>query len=1021
MDAVVCWDSLVADEAAVWFSLGFTRALAARDGARAAFSAAVTSVLSVTEPGRLDNGIGGWGESATGPRTSAPSPDVEPSSRLSESSSYQCSASTAALKLASTPSFCTVQKFEMGDPEAVVSRTNLMRGRREAKHGGRVVAGVPWLLQRLASDRLVRVPHARGLALRQTVSERRLVGALHGIAYSVAGTSARGSTTIALAGQAGAGKTFLAAWFARDPRTQALARDGVMWIDCGRTTRAGDVMERLLLDLRALSSGVAVRDEIAAEAAVGTDSTLAALADALRSRHCLVVLDDVWSAAPLEPILSTAAPSLILVFTTRNHALARACAGGEHDSVIIVPKLDDASASELLCSSAFPATEDAFTSNRHREALASLPATRSLLELCCGSPLVLVAAGSLVADCAATAIASGSDSAGAAAAAERAVASALTAALEVLRMEGLAGLPALGDPSYAFPTITASVEATLDELGSDARRRCEQLAVADGGAVRIAVLREWWSVPLATGTSELRVWGLLRLTASPGAAAAMAAIQLSPLLRGLLLARMADDDVARWRAELKDAEARTATTEKLSSIGGGGLGFASAAYGVETVCDDGMGCRHRLSLCVRLHPVTSLCVRRPAVRGDVTVASILLALSLSLLLVVRCCPSPDLFVRVVRVSYYRDEGDAEPGSGPLAMESEREGDPEAKLGELTGGGEPPQPEADMTPEGGGGIAWDEGPVAEMSASEVDLAGVESWPSVLPTLDTGERLPDLNSSPGASSWLQGAVDLSEPQERRRRRLGAPSAPDGGFQSSSLPRFHLEWMPVWQMLATRDALAQVMTERLAALDELSVHQRFQLELSSQWGVYLPTDAEGRSIAKFHATWTPGSLVLLALGASALALSADCCARLIARRMSRYPRRWAAFECLARLVTLSGCLCAVFVTAVALSMASWFNGPNRWRASERVAVYTSDGQEGGVRVAAEYFVADYVGCASPPFVGCGLWGGGAVDAFTLAVALWMFVLAPAALVAALLALALWANRRRRHPATGRYGHRM
>lgn len=69
MEDVVCWDSLVADEAAVWFSLGFTRALAAaggaRDDARAAFSAAVLSVLSVTEPGRLDNGIDGWGESAS--------------------------------------------------------------------------------------------------------------------------------------------------------------------------------------------------------------------------------------------------------------------------------------------------------------------------------------------------------------------------------------------------------------------------------------------------------------------------------------------------------------------------------------------------------------------------------------------------------------------------------------------------------------------------------------------------------------------------------------------------------------------------------------------------------------------------------------------------------------------------------------------------------------------------------------------------------------------------------------------
>ena len=60
-------------QAACWFSLGFARALAASDDVQVALEAGLTSVLSVTEPGRLDDGTSGW-----------------------------------------------VQKFELGDPEQVV-------------------------------------------------------------------------------------------------------------------------------------------------------------------------------------------------------------------------------------------------------------------------------------------------------------------------------------------------------------------------------------------------------------------------------------------------------------------------------------------------------------------------------------------------------------------------------------------------------------------------------------------------------------------------------------------------------------------------------------------------------------------------------------------------------------------------------------------------------------------------------------------------------------------------------------
>lgn len=893
----------------------------------------------------------------------------------------------------------TVQKFEMGDPEAVVPRSNLMRGRRDEKHGGRVVAGVPWLLERLPPHRLIRVPRARGLALRRTVCERRLVGALHSVAYSVAGTSAMArdrATFIALVGQAGVGKTFLAAWLARDVRAQALARDGVIWIHCGRAARADDITGQLVHDLQALALGVgagsgAIDDK---SAAVRSAGTLGVLPDALRSRRCLIVLDDVWSAAALQPLLSTAASSLIVVFTTRNSVLARACAGGEHDSVVHVPKLDEPSAAELLCSSAFPA-QDAFTSNL-RDAVALLPSTTALLELCCGLPLVIVAAGQLVADClpAPPALVTGTDTAGASAAdaAERAAAHALATALDALRAEGLLGLPALSDPSYPFPTIAASMEATLNELSSDARQRCEQLAVADGGLVRIKVLREWWNVPcllMAAGTSELRAWGLMVLVATPGASAATAAIQLSPVLRGLLLARMADDDVARLRAQLAAAEKLSATAaEKLSSIDSGGIGL-----GDEIVCDDDT--TSLVHGCVRLHPVTSLCVRRPAVRPPWTVASILFTLSFSLLFVVSYCPAPDLFVRVVRVSY---TDLSEPGSGGEAelVGGAMGGPAPAGSSDAPDLSEPVGDQMAKDPTASGGAAPESSAV---SASEMGRSDVQRWPSVLPTLDAGERYPDLSNLPnGTTPWPQGVVGVAL---RQRRRL---SAAPGSFQAAAPPRFQLEWMPVWQMLATRDALAQAMAARLATLDELGVHEHFQVALSAQWGVYLPVHAEGRSVAKFYAQWRPGGLVLFALGVSALALVADLCARFSVHSRLRGWRRWAALGSLVTLVIV-----ATPIPATS-TWSKWLIGSDAWRASERVAVYDRDGQQGTVGM---YFVADYVGCAAPPFLGCGLWGAGEVGAFTLASVIWIFALAPAVN----LALALGARVYKRYrPAFGR-----
>ena len=57
---VYCWASLVSDEAAFWFSLGISRALAAGADAATAFDAAINTLLTVTELGQREDGTVGW-------------------------------------------------------------------------------------------------------------------------------------------------------------------------------------------------------------------------------------------------------------------------------------------------------------------------------------------------------------------------------------------------------------------------------------------------------------------------------------------------------------------------------------------------------------------------------------------------------------------------------------------------------------------------------------------------------------------------------------------------------------------------------------------------------------------------------------------------------------------------------------------------------------------------------------------------------------------------------------------------
>lgn len=989
----------MADEAAIWFVLGFARKLAASDDVLVAFDAAVASVLSVTEPGVLDNGRRGW-----------------------------------------------VQKYELGDPETDVAASNLKRGRRDDRNGGRVVAGLPWLLQR--GRQLVRVPFAHKLAVRRRSCERRLMRILHRIARDgmVYQSQSGLGVHIAIAGGAGMGKSHLAAWLARDLRLHSLAPDGVVWIECGRGARANNIAGQLLAELGRLdgmNTGTLSIQAAGSGISSGADTsaapeTLHELSQVLHSRRCAIVLDDVWSGDLLTPLLSVLSASPVVILTTRNYATANTCAGGPNDAILRVPHLDEAEATELLCSRMLPADAQWM---EVRESVARLPITCELLELCHGTPLLLIAAGNLIAEYASAVMAlptanvpsidahCTASAAAAAVAAEGAavtdVTSAVVAVLELLRSQGFGGLTIRSDERYGFRTVDASIEATLSQLSSDARRRCEQLAVAEGNVVHAATLRRLWGVPLALGARELCEWGLLRIGGMPKGGSSkvvtglrsqmagqrslhavgqsVAAIQVAPLLRSYLLMHVADADMERYRADMAVFELQLphhkseVVDTTLTSLG------------------------RRASERWWLHPLASLSMRQRPTSRVATTGSLLIALLLALLLVLTCCPPPILFVRVARVVVPVVEDGNSSAWPPVARDASpppplpggdmrpvggSEGDVWLE-GDVRPEGNVPF-EGDARPEGGGlsnySYAEDVEGVLDKASSDEPLVlegavmgSPQEWPSTKPstqpTLGSGEFYPNITWQlhlDGAASWLHALG-------RTRRQLTA----------STFPRFELAWMPLPHMMEARDTLASAISSQLASLDELSVQEGFQVVLGSVHGVYLPVDAAGRSIAKFHAMWQPSQLETMALAAAVAALSTDLLVRNGVRCLSLTQRRERG------LIAVMALTVAALTSACAVTLSTtWLLGTEAWRASERVTTYDFEGN-----ASTRYFVADLSGCAAPPFAGCGLWRGGEVVAFVMAVILWLLVFAPFIAVGAIItkrALSYWHSTGRSRPAS-------
>jgi len=146
------------------------------------------------------------------------------------------------------------------------------------------------------------------------------------------GTRTAASTT-ALRGAGGFGKTTSALALCHDPDVQAVFPDGILWIELGEhPPRPLEVLNGVLHALEPSLSGAMMLEEAREN-----------FRTALEGRVCLLVIDDVWQAAALWPLLS-GGPHCVRLVTTRNDQVLPEEAGR-----VWVDAMEPAEAVAVLC------------------------------------------------------------------------------------------------------------------------------------------------------------------------------------------------------------------------------------------------------------------------------------------------------------------------------------------------------------------------------------------------------------------------------------------------------------------------------------------------------------------------------------------------------------------------------------------------------------------------------------------------------------------------------------------------
>jgi len=167
----------------------------------------------------------------------------------------------------------------------------------------------------------------RALVAREELAGLR--GAVLAVGDGVAGVT---GAALGLHGQGGIGKTVLAAMLARDEDVRRHFPDGVFWVTVGEQ---GDLVAAQIALLARLG---AAHPQLRS---VGQGAGL--LRQALADRRCLLIVDDVWSAAAAAAFRAAGARGRVL-YTTRDPAVL----GGMAAEVVRLDVLPRSAARELL-------------------------------------------------------------------------------------------------------------------------------------------------------------------------------------------------------------------------------------------------------------------------------------------------------------------------------------------------------------------------------------------------------------------------------------------------------------------------------------------------------------------------------------------------------------------------------------------------------------------------------------------------------------------------------------------------
>ena len=130
-----------------------------------------------------------------------------------------------------------------------------------------------------------------------------------------------------LAGMGGIGKTVLAKALTEDEVVQQAFPDGIVWITAGRD-RQRDFVAEMREVAKALGDDLS-RYENALACENQYRTTIA-------NKAALIVVDDVWSKADLEPLLAESRRSRFL-FTTRDASIVRFAGAREHTAQLLDP------------------------------------------------------------------------------------------------------------------------------------------------------------------------------------------------------------------------------------------------------------------------------------------------------------------------------------------------------------------------------------------------------------------------------------------------------------------------------------------------------------------------------------------------------------------------------------------------------------------------------------------------------------------------------------------------------------